>query len=42
MPLRAGNYLLVVAGPYSRAKQVINIRFYKKNIVLLVWYVIKF
>jgi len=42
MPLRAGNYLLVVAGPYSRAKQVINIRFYNSNIVLFILYVIKF
>ena len=31
MPHRAGNYLLVLAGPYSRAKQVINICFYKKQ-----------
>jgi len=41
MLLRAGNYLLVVAGPYSRAKQVINIRFYKNNIVLFPLYVMK-
>jgi hypothetical protein len=42
MALRAGNYLLVEAGPYSRAKQVINIRFCKNNIVLFLLYVIKF
>jgi len=42
MPLRAGNYLFVVAGLYSRAKQVINIRFYKNNIVLFLLYVIIF
>jgi hypothetical protein len=35
MPVGGGNYLLVVAGPYSRAQQVINIPFYKNNAVLL-------
>jgi hypothetical protein len=37
MLLRGGNYLLVVAGRYSLAQQMINTRFYKKNLVLLIY-----